>query len=99
MVRDYKFFHGIIGNKLTAVWSPQVEDFLNDRNSIVDTEEELTRLLSEQISREIDNDVVEELTRRINSGEPSPFEGPIERLNHNYDYFNRWLDIGGNNRA
>lgn len=99
MIRGFKFFHGTIEKKLTAVWTPQIEGFLNDHNAIIDTEEELTRLLSEQISREIDNDIVEELTRRINSGEPSPFEGPIERLNDNYDYFNRWLDIGGNNRA
>lgn len=98
MVRSFKFFHGVEEKKLTAVWSPQIEDILNDIHG-VDVVDELTRNLTEEITREIDNNIVEELTRRINSGEPSPFEGPIERLNHNYDYFNRWLDIGGNNRA
>ena len=65
------------------------------RGFVVDVETELTNMLSEQIAREIDNNIIDELTRRINGDEPSIFEGRIQRLNTNLEYFNRWMDIGG----
>ncbi len=86
MIRDFKFFHGTINRKLTAVWSPQLVEDLNEVHSM-DAESELTRLLSEEISREIDNDILNTVTRRINGG---------LNLQERVEYFERWLDIGGN---
>ena len=92
-VREFKFFHGItiqtegiqnIVRTLRAQWRPELIDDLNTVYSI-DAEAELTRLMSEQISEEIDNEMINILTRRINGG------------NDNIDYFDRWLNIG--NRA
>ena len=93
-VREFKFFHGItiqsegiqgIVRTLRAQWSPELADDLNDVYTI-DATEELTRLMSRQIAEEIDNNIIEELTRRINGG------------NDNIDYLQRYLDMG-NNRA
>jgi hypothetical protein len=86
MVRDFKFFHGTINRKLTAIWSPQLVEDLNDVHAM-DAESELTRLLSEEISREIDDDILNTVTRRINGG---------LNLQERVEYFERWLDIGGN---
>jgi len=92
-VREFKFFHGItiqtegiqnIVRTLRAQWRPELVDDLNTVHTI-DAEAELTRLMSEQISEEIDNEMINILTRRINGG------------NDNIDYFDRWLNIG--NRA
>ena len=92
-VREFKFFHGItiqsegiqnIVRTLRAQWRPELVDDLNTVHTI-DAEAELTRIMSEQIMEELDNEVVNELTRRINGG------------NDNIDYFDRWLNIG--NRA
>jgi DNA-binding TFAR19-related protein (PDSD5 family) len=52
----------------------------------MDVENELISLLSQEISREIDDEILRQVTQNINSG------------NNNLDYFNRWMDIG-NNRA
>jgi hypothetical protein len=41
--------------------------------------------MSEEISREIDNNIIEELIRRVNGGS-----------NHGIDYLNHWLRIGDN---
>ena len=92
-VREFKFFHGVtiqsegiqnIVRTLRAQWRPELIDDLNTVHTI-DAEAELTRLMSEQISEEIDNEMINILTRRINGG------------NDNIDYFDRWLNIG--NRA
>ena len=92
-VREFKFFHGVtiqsegiqnIIRTLRAQWRPELVDDLNTVHTI-DAEAELTRIMSEQIMEELDNEVVNELTRRINGG------------NDNIDYFDRWLNIG--NRA
>lgn len=70
MIREFKFFHGItiesegirgIIRTLRAQWTP---DFYT-----VSAEAELTRLMSEQIAEEIDNEIINELTRRINGGQ------------------------------
>jgi hypothetical protein len=82
MVRKFKFFHGIVSaRRITAVWTPQLQEDLQERHGL-DVESELTSLLSEQISREIDEDIMREMTRRINGGERS------------LDYLNRWINIG-----
>jgi len=92
-VREFRFFHGItiqsegiqnIVRTLRAQWRPELVDDLNTVHTI-DAEAELTRLMSDQIVEEIDNEMINILTRRINGG------------NDNIDYFDRWLNIG--NRA
>ena len=75
-VREFKFFHGItiqsegiqnIVRTLRAQWRPELVDDLNYYHGI-DAEAELTRLMSEQIVEEIDNEVINILTGRINGG-------------------------------
>ena len=76
-VREFRFFHGItiqsegiqnIVRTLRAQWSPDLADDLNYYHGI-DAEAELTRLMSEQIVEEIDNEVINILTGRINGGQ------------------------------
>ena len=87
MIREFKFFHGVtiqsegiqnIIRTLRAQWRPELVDDLNTVHTI-DAEAELTRIMSEQIMEELDNEVVNELTRRINGG------------NDNIDYFDCWF--------
>jgi hypothetical protein len=75
-VREFKFFHGVtiqtegiqnIVRTLRAQWRPELVDDLNYYHGI-DAEAELTRLMSEQIVEEIDNEVINILTGRINGG-------------------------------
>lgn len=77
MIREFKFFHGVtietegiqgIIRTLRAQWVPELIDDLNTIHTI-DAEAELTRLLSEQIAEEIDNEIINELTIRINGGQ------------------------------
>ncbi len=86
MVREFKFFHGItiksneiqgMVRRLRAHWQPEPIEQLNSYHSI--------DMMSEEISREIDNNIIQELTRRINGGS-----------NHGIDYLNHWLRIGDN---
>lgn len=80
MVKSFKFFHGVIGGKLTAVWTPQIhEDYGLDAAS------ELTSLLSEQITEEIDREILERLINETNAD--------LERTS---SYLNYWLGIGSN---
>jgi hypothetical protein len=76
-VRQFRFFHGItiqsegiqnIVRTLRAQWRPELVDDLNYYHGI-DAEAELTRLMSEQIVEEIDNEVINILTGRINRGQ------------------------------
>jgi len=76
-VREFKFFHGVtiqtegiqrIVRTLRAQWRPELVDDLNYYHGI-DAEAELTRLMSEQIVEEIDNEVINILTGRINGGQ------------------------------
>lgn len=83
MVRNFKFFHGTIrARRLTAVWTPQ-----EHQNDGMDVASELSRLMSNEIAREIDNEIIDTITRRINGG---------GNLQERVEYFERWLDIGGN---
>ncbi len=91
MIRSFKFFHGI-NNKLTVSWQPVEGGYIGNQHAFY-AETELTRLLSEEIAREIDNDIVDELTRRINGG------NQLNSLQERVDYFNRWMDIDGGQRA
>ena len=65
--------------RLRAHWRPEpIEE-------IIDAEEELTRIMSEEIARGIDEDILRTITRRINGGN-----------NHGIDYLNHWIRIGDN---
>ena len=67
MVSEFKFFRGIPkkARVLRVDWRPELVD---DGVNYTDIVSELSRALSETISREIDNDIVNQLTRRINGG-------------------------------
>jgi hypothetical protein len=73
MIREFKFFHGItiqtegirnIIRTLRAQWSPELVDDLINVHAI-DAEVELTRILSEEIAREMGENVI----RIINEGQ------------------------------
>jgi len=75
-VREFKFFHGItiqtegiqgIVRTLRAQWRPELVDDLNYYHGI-DAEAELTRLMSEEIARGVDENIMRTITRRINGG-------------------------------
>jgi predicted chitinase len=93
MVKEFKFFHGVtlesneiqgMVRRLRAHWRPELVDDLNHYHNI-DAEEELTRIMSEEIARGIDEDIIRTITRRINGGD-----------NHGIDYLNHWIRIGEN---
>ena len=75
-VREFKFFHGVtiqtegiqrIVRTLRAQWRPELIDDLNAVHTI-DAVAELTRLLSEEMTREVDENVIRRITREINGG-------------------------------
>lgn len=66
---------------MRAIWTPQ--NHMDDR--IIDIETELTRLMSENIAREVDNEIIRTLTRTINGGG-----------NADGEYLNYWLRMGDN---
>ncbi len=77
MIREFKFFHGItiqtegiqnIVRTLRAQWRPEMIEDLGFFHGI-DAEQELTAILSEEIAREMDENIIIELTRRINGGQ------------------------------
>lgn len=65
MLRDFKFFRGI--SEKQRVFTVQYN--YNDIVRNLDAEDELVRLMSQEIANEIDNDIIRRLTRRINGGE------------------------------
>lgn len=64
MVSEFKFFWGITknGRVLRVDWRPELSE---DINYGINIETELTRMLSAEISREIDNQVINELRRTL----------------------------------
>ena len=75
-VREFRFFHGVtiqtegiqrIVRTLRAQWRPELVDDLNAIHTI-DAEAELTRLLSEEMARGVDENVIRRITREINGG-------------------------------
>jgi len=75
-VKEFKFFHGItiqtegIGGlirTLRARFEPELAEDLNFYHGI-DAEEELTRLMSQQIATEIDEEIMRTLTSNWNGG-------------------------------
>jgi hypothetical protein len=86
MVREFKFFHGVtlesneiqgMVRRLRAHWRPEPME------EVIDAEQELTRIMSEEIARGIDEDILRTITRRVNGDD-------------NSNYLNRWLSIGNN---
>ena len=76
-VREFRFFHGItiqtegiqnIVRTLRAQWRPDLADDLIT-NIGLNTEIELTRMLSEEIAREIDENIVRQITTDWNGGQ------------------------------
>jgi hypothetical protein len=55
MMRDFKFFHGIIGYRLTGVFEPELNYNLN-------LYDELTEALGNEIRHEIDRNIIANLT-------------------------------------
>lgn len=70
--------------RLRAMWSRENDEDLNQYHR-TDAEAELTRIMSEEIARGIDEDTIRTITRIINGGD-----------NHGIDYLNHWLRIGDN---
>ncbi len=66
-MRKFTFFKGFSKPTLTASWTAEVSDDLINYNT-VDAERELTRMLSAEIARTIDEDIIRRLTREINGG-------------------------------
>jgi hypothetical protein len=66
-MRKFTFFKGFSKPTLTASWSPELSDDLINYNTI-NAEQELTRMLSAEIARTIDEDIIRTLTRSINGG-------------------------------
>jgi hypothetical protein len=84
---NFKFFHGVTGVKLTAVWMPETDgrDYYG-----LNIEQELTRLMSREIANEIDNEIINRLTVLM---------GDVDQIavrNVNADYLQRYLDMGEN---
>jgi hypothetical protein len=82
MISEFKFFHGITKKgirRLRATWGP---DLIERR---VDVEGELIRVMSQEIARGIDKEIINTIVRRINGGS-----------NHGIDYLNHWLRVGEN---
>jgi hypothetical protein len=67
MISSFKFFHGTVKTKFTVHWNPELEQDLNFYHGI-DAEAELTRIMSEEISRRVDEEIIRTITRRINGG-------------------------------
>jgi len=68
-MRAFKFFHGFVGPRRIVVnWEPELTNDLNNAYAI-DAEAELTRLLTEQIVAEWDEEVIRTITRNWNGGQ------------------------------
>jgi hypothetical protein len=89
-MREFKFFRGIIGpRKIRAIWTPEMVQDIQAHHGI-DVESELASLLSEEIARTIDSDIVTNLSNLFST-----------TLNNDNDlnYLNHYINMGGGNRA
>ena len=76
-MNSYKFFHGF-DRKRKVTWIIDEEGY-RDENILDD--------LTQQIQREIDNELLSEVTRWINGG------------GTDINYLNHYINMGGGNRA
>jgi hypothetical protein len=67
---------------IRAIWTPQQREDLREAHGL-DVVEELTRVMSQEIARGIDEDIIRRVTRTINGGG-----------NNDVGYLNHWLRIG-----
>lgn len=66
-MRNFKFFRGYENPQIVrANWTPEIANDLMVYHN-VDLESEMTNLLSEEISRQIDNDILTRLLYDINN--------------------------------
>jgi hypothetical protein len=61
-----------------------------DGRDYYDITEQLTRQLSNNIAEEIDNNIIDTLTRMVNEG-----DSRLIGRNVNFDYLEYYLDMGG----
>jgi hypothetical protein len=80
-MREFKFFHGIESHGLTAIMEPELAYNLN-------LYDDITHMLSEEIAREVDLEVLRQVARRVNGGG-----------NDNLQYLNHYINMEGGNRA
>jgi hypothetical protein len=80
-MRGFKFFHGVESCGLTGIWEPELNHNLN-------LYDDITHMLSEEIAREVDMEIIRQVTRRINGGE-----------NNNLQYLNHYINMEGGSRA
>lgn len=66
---NFKFFHGKINN-LVIGWEHEFDNGMDFYNNL-EAEEELTNILSNEIARTIDDEIVGRLFRDITGGEIS----------------------------
>lgn len=66
MVKEFKFFRGFTGlHRIQARWTPNLaEDLVAYHN--VNAEEELTRLMSQEIARGVDDEIMNRLLNLVN---------------------------------
>jgi hypothetical protein len=111
MIRDFKFFHGIIGYRLTELSEPELNYNLNFYDDI-------TEALANEIRHEIDRNIISNLTGTY----PLPLTGTINTANGftltttntgtvdyttctratntgNLHYLNHFINLGGGSRA
>jgi hypothetical protein len=67
MISSFKFFHGVVNTKFRVEWNPQFDENLYNPYTM-DAEDTLTRIMSEEISRRVDEEIIQTITRRINGG-------------------------------
>jgi hypothetical protein len=78
-MKSYKFFHGF-DRQRRVTWIIDEEGY-RDENL-------MENLLVEEIQRVIDDDIISQLTRRVNGGGQD-----------NIQYLNHYINMGGGNRA
>jgi len=87
MIREFNFFHGFTNN-FTLVHMDHVET----QFPLAEPADELIDMLSQEISNSIDEEIISELTRRINGGENIRYM----TNNVNVEYLERYINMGGN---
>ena len=102
-VKQFKFFHGItietegiqgLIRTLRARWEPETVEEIN-RYHAIDAEAELTRLLMEEIDRDIMDQLIE--TAQNNNREIEEINRRIHSHGEDFEYLLRWTNMGENN--
>ncbi len=68
-MREFKFFHGFVkARRIVVNWNPELTNNLNTLHAI-DAEAELTRIMTEQILSEVDDEIIRTITSAWNGGQ------------------------------